>query len=150
MADAERHFRQTHLPNLLRQSNESVVSGVISRRLPDRGLNRVIENAWTAEMRSPSKMMQELAGGLRGAGLNIFRHRKGMLFVSPVRIRAFDHDRARAFRSSINAILEKLTGGSGGINRKEHGGTRVVEANHRGQAEVDRAKTVVSPPICAG
>jgi hypothetical protein len=107
IADAERHFRQTHLPTLLRQTKELTVAGVTSRQLPDRGLGRVIENAWSMEIRSPSKMMQELASGLRQAGLNIFRHRRGMLFVSPIRIRSFGHDRT-SVSVSINRILEQL------------------------------------------
>ena len=115
-AEAERHFRQTHLPTLLRSANELTVSGVLSRRLPDRALGRAIEEAWSQETRSPSKMMQELAAGLRQAGLNIFRHRRGMLFVSPVRARIFGHERA-GVSPSINAILEKVAAAPG-INRK--------------------------------
>ena len=117
VAEAERHFRQTYLPGLLREANELTVSGVVSRRLPDRRLGRAIEDAWAQETRSPSKMMQELAAGLRQAGLNIFRHRRGMLFVSPVRARVFGHERA-GVSSSINAILEKVAA-SPGINRKQ-------------------------------
>src|SRR3954469_8993010 len=116
IADAERHFRQTYLPGLLREANELTVSGVLSRRLPDRRLGRAIEDAWSQETRSPSKMMQELAAGLRQAGLNIFRHRRGMLFVSPVRARVFGHERT-SVSASINAILEKVAA-SPGINRK--------------------------------
>jgi hypothetical protein len=116
-ADAERHFRQTHLPGLLREANELTVSGVVSRKLPDRRLARAIEDSWAQETRSPSKMMQELAAGLRQAGLNIFRHRRGMLFVSPVRARVFGHERA-GVSTSINAILEKVEK-SPGINRKQ-------------------------------
>jgi hypothetical protein len=115
-AEAERHFRQTHLPTLVRSANELTVGGVLSRRLPDRGLGRAIEEAWSQETRSPSKMMQELAAGLRQAGLNIFRHRRGMLFVSPVRARIFGHERA-GVSPSINAILEKVAAAPG-INRK--------------------------------
>ena len=116
-ADAERHFRQTYLPGLLREANELTIDGVLSRRLPDRRLGRAIEEAWAQETRSPSKMMQELAAGLRQAGLNIFRHRKGMLFVSPVRARVFGHESA-GVSSSINAILEKVAA-TPGINRKQ-------------------------------
>lgn len=116
-AEAERHFRQTHLPALLREANELTISGVLSRKLPDRRLGRAIEDAWSQEIRSPSKMMQELAAGLRQAGLNIFRHRRGMLFVSPVRARVFGHERA-GVSSSINAILEKVEK-TPGINRKQ-------------------------------
>src|SRR5213078_286125 len=100
-----------------REANELTIGGVLSRRLPDRRLGRAIENAWAQETRSPSKMMQELAAGLRAAGLNIFRHRRGMLFVSPVRARVFGHERA-GVSASINAILEKVAA-SPGINRKQ-------------------------------
>ena len=116
-ADAERHFRQTYLPTLLRETNDLTISGVVSRRLSDRRLGRAIENAWAQETRSPSKMMQELAAGLRQAGLNIFRHRRGMLFVSPVRAKVFGHERA-GVSASINAILEKVAA-TAGINRKQ-------------------------------
>jgi hypothetical protein len=116
-AEAERHFRQTYLPALLRETNEVTISGVLSRRLADRRLGRAIEDAWAQETRSPSKMMQELAAGLRQAGLNIFRHRRGMLFVSPVRAKVFGHERA-GVSASINAILEKVAA-TPGINRKQ-------------------------------
>src|SRR5436190_10238947 len=116
-ADAERHFRQNYLPGLLRAANELTIGGVLSRRLADRRLGRAIENAWVQETRSPSKMMQELAAGLRAAGLNIFRHRRGMLFVSPVRAKVFGHERA-GVSASINAILEKVAA-TPGINRKQ-------------------------------
>jgi hypothetical protein len=116
-AEVERHFRQTHLPGLLRSAHEMTIDGVLSRRLPDRALGRAIEDAWSAETRSPSKMMQELAAGLRGAGLNIFRHRRGMLFVSPIRARVFGHERA-GVSATINAILEKVAEAPG-INRKQ-------------------------------
>src|SRR5580765_158177 len=87
------------------------------RHLPDRRLNRVIEEAWTHETRSPSNMIQELAAQLRQAGLNVFRHRRGMLFVSTIRTRRFVHDQA-GVSPSVNAILEALAA-KPGINRKE-------------------------------
>jgi hypothetical protein len=115
-AEVERHFRQQHLPGLVRSAGELTIGGVLSRRLPDRALGRAIEEAWTAETRSPSKMMQELSTRLRQGGLNIFRHRRGMLFVSPIRARVFSHESA-GVSASINAILETVTSASG-INRK--------------------------------
>jgi hypothetical protein len=106
-AEAERHFRSNHLPGLLRSVDEVTISGVLSRRLPDRTLNRALEDVWTRETRSPSNMIQELAGRFRQAGLNVFRHRRGMLFVSPIRVRPFVHAHAEV-SSSVNAILEIL------------------------------------------
>src|SRR5213593_4786163 len=115
--DAERHFRSNYLPGLIRSMNEVTIGGASSRRLPDRTLNRVIEEAWARETRSPSNMMQELASRFRQNGLQVFRHRRGMLFVSPIRVRAFVHEQA-GVSPTVNAILETLSGAPG-INRKE-------------------------------
>src|SRR2546421_6507833 len=118
VADVERHFRANYFPSLVRSVEEEVaIGGVQSRHLFDRVLNRAVENEWAREIRSPSQMMQELAGRLRGSGLNIFRHRRGMLFVSPIRGRALVHDEA-GLSPSVNAIRETLTA-TPGIGRKE-------------------------------
>jgi hypothetical protein len=116
-AETERHFRQTYLPALIRNSAELTLDGVVSRRLPDLSLGRVIEDAWAREFRSPTKMMQELIGAFRQNGLHIFRHRKGMLFVSPIRARPFQHD-SSSVSSSVAAILATLSGNPG-VNRKQ-------------------------------
>jgi len=116
-AEAERHFRSKYLTGLLHSVAEVIIGGVLSRRLHDRALDRAIEDAWTREVRSPSNMMQELASRMRESGLNVFRHRRGMLFVSPIRVRPFVHAQAEV-SSSVNAILGALAAVPG-INRKE-------------------------------
>jgi hypothetical protein len=115
--EAERHFRSHCLPALIRSVGEFTINGAMSRRLPDRALNRAIEEAWTRESRSPSNMMQELAGRFREKGLQIFRHRRGMLFISPIRVRAFVHEQA-GVSPSVNAILGALAA-TPRINRKQ-------------------------------
>src|SRR6266436_3670546 len=115
--EAERHFRSHYLPGLMRRVGEVTLGGALSRRLPDRTLSRAIEEAWTQETRSPSNMMQELSGRFRENGLHIFRHRRGMLFVSPIRVRAFRHEQA-GVSLSVNAILKALAT-TPGTNRKQ-------------------------------
>src|SRR5437588_4645517 len=115
--EAERHFRANYLPTLIRSVDEVTIGGASSRRLPDRLLNQAIEEAWSREARSPSKMMQELASRFRQSGLHVFRHRRGMLFVSPIRPRAFVHQHA-GVSASVNAILEALSTNPGS-NRKQ-------------------------------
>ena len=61
-------------------------------------------------------MMQELAGRFRQNSLHIFRHRRGMLFVSPIRVRAFVHEHA-GVSPLVNAIFEAVSATTG-INRK--------------------------------
>lgn len=114
-AAAEKHFRENYLPTLLTQTREAELDGVSSRSLRDRGIARVIENAWAAEVRSPSNIMQELAGRFRAAGLQIFRHRKGMLFVSAIRPKSLDEPAAA---DSVRAIVQTLQA-SPRLNRKE-------------------------------
>jgi hypothetical protein len=116
-ADAERHFRANYLPGLIRTVQEITISAASSRSLPDKLLYRAVERAWAQETRSPSNMMQELAARFRRAGLHVFRHRRGMLFVSPIRVRPFIHDQAGT-ASIVKAILETVAA-SPGIRRKE-------------------------------
>jgi len=103
--EAERHFREKYLPSLITEVREVVIDGLSSRSLRDRRIARTIESAWAAEMRSPSNMMQELAGKFRSSGLQIFRHRKGMLFVSPIRPRPIEET---AVSDSVRGILEAV------------------------------------------
>jgi hypothetical protein len=115
--ETERHFRQHYLSNLVRAMTEGTVDGVTSRQMADRYLRRLVENSWARETRSPSQMMQELSARLRDAGLQIFRHRKGMLFVSTVRPRPFAHEQS-GVSAQVRAILE-LVAANPGINRKD-------------------------------
>src|SRR5438128_5103628 len=115
--EAERHFRSNCLPGLIRGLEEVTIGGAFSRRLPHRILNRAVEEAWARETRSPSNMMQELASRFRQNGLHVFRYRRGMLFVLPIRGRAFVHEQA-GVSPSVNAILEALSG-KAAISRKQ-------------------------------
>jgi hypothetical protein len=116
-AEAERHFRQNYLPNLVRAIPELVMDGVTSRKLADRMLGRLVEDAWSRETRSPSQIMQELSNRFRGTSLQIFRHRRGMLFVSSVRSRPFAHAQT-SVSVQIQAILQAIASNPG-INRKD-------------------------------
>jgi hypothetical protein len=116
-AETERHFRSNYFSGLLRSCEDVTIGGTLSRHLPDRTLNRTVELAWVRETDSPSNMMQELAGRFRQNGLHIFRHRRGMLFVSPIRLRAFVHEHA-GVSPSVNAILESVSAAAG-TNRKQ-------------------------------
>jgi len=116
-AETERHFRSHYFPALVHDVEDVTVGGTSSRSLADRVLNRAIEQAWVRETRSPSNIMQELASRLRQNGLHVFRHRRGMLFVSPIRVRAFVHEQA-AVSPLVNAIFQAVSA-TAGINRKQ-------------------------------
>jgi hypothetical protein len=123
--EAEKNFRQKYLPDLVKPVGEVTIGGVMSRSLPDRVLGRVIEDRWAMETRSPSQMMPELASQLREAGLHIFRHRRGMLFVTPIRPRTFAHEQT-GVSPHVTAILETV-GANQRINRKDLAGKILVD-----------------------
>jgi hypothetical protein len=133
-ADAERHFREHYLPSLINETRETVIDGPSSRSLRDPRVARLIENLWANEVRSPSHMMQELAGRLRGGGLHIFRHRRGMLFVSPIRPKSIDET---AVSESIHRLLETVKT-SPRINRKDLAEPLIALA--AGSEEVEKMK----------
>jgi hypothetical protein len=108
LAETERHFRQNYLAGLVQNAGETIIDGISSRQMPDRVLRRLIEDTWSHETRSPSQMMQELAKSFRESGLHIFRQRRGMLFVSPIRVRPFAHDQT-GVSPQVRGILEMLT-----------------------------------------
>jgi hypothetical protein len=127
--EAERDFRQKYLPSLISETRDVIIDGVTSRNLSDRPIARVIENAWSAELRSPSNIMQELTGKLRGSGLHVFRHRKGMLFVSPVRPKLIEE---AVVSDSVRAILEVVKT-SPQIHRKDLA-ERLMQPEIQGEA----------------
>src|SRR4029079_17382786 len=61
--------------------------------------------------------MQVPASRFRQNALHIFRHRRGMLFVSPIRVRAFVHEQA-GVSPVVNAILEAVSAYEG-TNQKQ-------------------------------
>ncbi|HEV2045052.1 MAG TPA: hypothetical protein VGQ95_00460 [Chthoniobacterales bacterium] len=140
--EAERHFRQTYLPNLIRTVSELTIGGVASRQLADRVLNRLVEDAWSAQNRSPSLMMQELAAQFRQAALHVFRHRRGMLFVSPIRVRPFVQDGA-AISPLVKTILDNLSSAPR-IGRKELAEKLIVDLTGE---EQERAKLALASDL---
>jgi hypothetical protein len=140
--EAEKNFRQTYLPDLVKAVAEVTIGGVMSRSLPDRVLGRVIEDRWSMETRSPSQMMPELASQLRDAGLHIFRHRRGMLFVSPIRPRPFAHEQT-SVSPHVTAILETV-GANQRINRKDLAGKILV---HLASDEVESRKLALASDL---
>jgi hypothetical protein len=58
-----------------------------------------------------------LTGRFRQSALHIFRHRRGMLFVSPIRVRPFVYEHA-GVSPSVNAILEAVSAAAA-TNRRQ-------------------------------
>jgi len=140
--ETERHFEKNYLPGLVRTVSEIVIDGPDSRQMDDRVLNRVIENEWNREMKSPSPMMQELAARFREANLHVFRHRRGMLFVSSIYPRAFTAEQT-AVSSQVRTIVEAIAA-QPRIGRKELADKLIVNLNGE---DAERAKLALASDL---
>ena len=142
LTEAERHFEKNYLPTLVRAVSETVIDGPASRHLHDRVLNRVIENEWNRETNSPWPMMQELGARFRETGLHIFRHRRGMLFVSSIYPRAFTSQQT-AVSSQVRTIIDAIAA-SPRIGRKELADKLIVDLSAE---DADRAKMALASDL---
>lgn len=141
-AEAEKHFDKNYLPSLVRKISEVAIDGPASRQMPDRVLTRVIEQEWNREMKSPSPMMQELGARFRDAGLHVFRHRKGMLFVSSIYPRPLT-DEQTAVSSQVRTIVEAIAS-QPRIGRKELADKLFVDLSGE---EAERAKLALASDL---
>jgi hypothetical protein len=142
MSEAERHFEKNCLPGLVRSISEVTIDGPASRRMHDRVLNRLIENEWNLETKSPSPMMQELATRFRESGLHVFRHRRGMLFVSPIYPRPFSKQQT-AVSSQVRTLVEAIAA-QPRIGRKELADKLIVDLSGD---EAERAKLALASDL---
>ena len=142
VAEAERHFEKNYLPGLVRTVSEVAVDGPASRRMRDRVLNKVIEHEWNRETKSPSPMMQELASRFREVGLHIFRHRRGMLFVSPVFPRPLTEQQT-SVSSQVRTIVDAI-GAQPRIGRKELADKLIVDLSGD---DAERAKLALASDL---
>jgi hypothetical protein len=162
VTETERHFEKHYLPGLVRTVSEVPIDGPASRRMHDRVLNKVIENEWKRETKSPSAMMQELAARFREVSLYVFRHRRGMLFVTSIYPRPFTNQQT-AVSSQVKTIVDAIAA-QPRIGRKELADKLILDPNRgvepavpgtpepseRGPAaseEVERAKLALASDL---
>jgi hypothetical protein len=134
VTETERHFEKHYLPGLVRTVSEVPIDGPASRRMHDRVLNKVIENEWKRETKSPSAMMQELAARFREVSLYVFRHRRGMLFVTSIYPRPFTNQQT-AVSSQVKTIVEAIAA-QPRIGRKELADKLILDPNRGVEAAV--------------
>ncbi len=81
----EKHFRETHLANIIRPVETYTLSGVIARQLRSPGMQRLVRAAWEEQKRFPLKMVAGLSALFAGRGLQFFKREKSITHVSVAR-----------------------------------------------------------------
>jgi hypothetical protein len=115
-AEAEQHFRETHLPALVKSGNSLEVGAAIAGSLLDRGIGFAVRDAVEREREVPVQMVNALRPYFVEAGLHLFKWKRKILYASAIRPQR--HPAEQAFSDGIAAILTTI-GEHPGIKRPQ-------------------------------
>ncbi len=104
LAEVEAHFRATYLESALKGEKSVTIGGVASRSVNDRTIREAIRAAWEKERTFPSQLVNLLRPHFTTANLQIWKHRKRILFISDVRPVRFGPE-ARSVSEPIANLL---------------------------------------------
>jgi hypothetical protein len=85
LQEAEAHFRKHYLPALLKSATTLECSGKAARDLPERPMLAVAREAFDKELAYPGGLVHGLRHFFDEQGLQVFKHRKRVLYVSAIR-----------------------------------------------------------------
>ncbi len=104
--EAEQHFRKVYLPELIKSGVTLETSGVSSRACTDRSIIAALRAAWEQERGFPGSLVHHLRPRFVEVGLHFFKHRKRVLYLSP--IRPVRHGSTQSFSDGMAAILSGI------------------------------------------
>lgn len=81
----EKHFRETHLANIIKQVESHTMSGPVSRQIRSQPLQRLLRVAWEEQRRFPIKLATVLSQQFAQHGLQFFKVNKTITHVSVAR-----------------------------------------------------------------
>ncbi len=86
----EKHFRETHLPNIIRPVDSHTMTGAAAQDLPSATLRQAVRRAWEDQMRFPLRVVNVLSHQFAGQGLQFFKVNKTVTHVAVARPRYLD------------------------------------------------------------
>ena len=101
----EKHFRETHLPNLIKLVESHSMSGPAARLLRSPPLQRLLRAAWEEQRRFPLKLATTLSQQFANRGLQFFKVNRTFTHVSVARPRYLDME-ATPVSLGVKQIVE--------------------------------------------
>jgi hypothetical protein len=83
--DVNKHFREVHLPNIIKQVDKHTMTGAAGRQLRSPGLQRLLRVAWEEQRRFPLQIATVLSQQFAAHGLQFFKVNKTVTHVSVAR-----------------------------------------------------------------
>jgi len=113
----EKHFRETHLPNLIKSVESHAMSGPAGRLLRSPALQRLLRSAWEEQRRFPLKLATTLSQQFAGRGLQFFKVNRTVTHVSVARPRYLDME-ATPVSQGVRQIVEFINAHPKSTRRK--------------------------------
>ena len=101
-SELEKHVRAEHLDQLVTAVNRVELTGPMSRRVSEPRLLEVVRLAWESERRFPINTVNELRPLLVKAGLHFFKHKKGVTFITRIKLNRFEST------THLSELLQKI------------------------------------------
>jgi hypothetical protein len=105
--EAEQHFKQHHLPGLIKSGPVMEMTGAATNWFPDRNVAFNVRDAIDREHKFPGQMVNALRPIFSEAGLHHFKWKKKILYVSAIRPQR--HAADQSFSEGMGAILTTVS-----------------------------------------
>ena len=105
--DAEKHFREVHLPNLVKSVESFTLSGLENQRFMSRGLRSLLRHTLEEQRRFPLKVATVLSQQLAGQGLHFFKVNRTVTHVCVARPHYLDLT-TTSVSESVRKIVEYI------------------------------------------
>jgi hypothetical protein len=83
--DVQKHFRETHMPNIVKSVEAHTFSGPAARQIQSPSLQRALRSAWEDQRRFPLKLATILSQQFAAHGLQFFKVNRTVTHVSVAR-----------------------------------------------------------------
>jgi hypothetical protein len=105
MEEVEKHFRETHLANIIKQVDSHNLSGPASRNVRQPALSRNLRHLWEEQRRFPLAVVNVLSSQLASRGLQFFKVNKTVTHVAVARPHFLDVQ-ANPVSTGVRKIVE--------------------------------------------
>lgn len=105
MEEVEKHFRQVHLGNIIKQIDSHSCTGTDARNIRDRELMRLVRTRWEEQKRFPLQLATTLSQMFAGRGLQFFKVNKTVTHVAVARPHFLDLE-ATPVSDGVKKIVE--------------------------------------------
>src|SRR5439155_23474845 len=105
--EVEKHFREAHLPNIIKSVETTRLAGTASRQIRSSALNHLVRSAWEEQRRFPLQIATVLSQQFAARGLQFFKVNRTVTHVAVARPHFLDME-ATPVSEGVRRIVEYI------------------------------------------